>query len=167
MPTPAPRPNALHRLIQRLAATAPASWILARTLHLLDRPLLRWSSGRWSAAGLLTGLPTLMITTTGARTGRQRTTALVGLVDRERVVLVASYFGSRHHPAWYHNLRRHPEAQVSFNGRSRSYVAREADGAEYESYWRQAVDLYPGYSAYRQRASARHIPVLVLTPRAD
>jgi deazaflavin-dependent oxidoreductase (nitroreductase family) len=133
----------------------------------LDRPVLRWSSGRWSAAGLLTGLPTLMITTTGARTGRQRTTPLVGLIDRERVVLVASYFGSHHHPAWYHNLRRHPGAQVSFNGRSGSYVAREADGAEYESYWRQAVELYAGYGAYKQRTGARHIPILVLTPRAD
>ncbi|TMC56402.1 MAG: DUF385 domain-containing protein, partial [Chloroflexi bacterium] len=78
--------------LQRIAAITPISWLLARTLHYLDRPLLRLSRGRLSLAGLITGLPVIMLTTTGSKTGQPRTTPLAGIVDGEYVVLVASYF---------------------------------------------------------------------------
>ena len=152
--------------LQRIAAITPISWLLARTLHYLDRPLLRLSHGRLSLAGLLTGLPVVMLTTTGSKTGQPRTTPLAGIVDGEYVVLVASYFGSAHHPAWYYNLRAHPQAEVTVAGRTRAYLAREVCGDEYDRYWQRAIQIYAGYAAYRERVQ-RHIPILLLSPWHD
>ncbi len=166
MTTPSPAPSRLQRGVQSLAATRWASWLLSRILYRLDRPLLRLTHGRLSVAGLLTGLPVALLTSTGARSGIPRTSPLVYLEDGERVVLIASFFGRPHHPAWYHNLRAHPEATLSMGRRECAYTARELAGEEREGYWRQAIALYPGYAAYERRAGGRRIPVLLLTPKS-
>jgi deazaflavin-dependent oxidoreductase (nitroreductase family) len=77
-------------------------------------------------------------------------------------VLIASKGGHPRHPAWYHNLRAHPEAVVEIRGRRERRVAREAEGAEREELWERAVAFYPGYASYQSRAGARRIPVMVL-----
>jgi deazaflavin-dependent oxidoreductase (nitroreductase family) len=130
----------------------------------LDRLLARLTGGRWFAAAALSGLPMLMLTTTGARSGRTRQTPLVGLRDGEQIILIASNFGGRRHPAWYHNLRAHTQATVSVAGEPRQYAAREADESEYNRYWQMATAAYAGYAGYRQRAAPRHIPILILSP---
>jgi deazaflavin-dependent oxidoreductase (nitroreductase family) len=154
-----------QKFLQRLAALAPISWLFARTLHYIDRPLLQWSRGRWCLASSVAGLPMVMLTTIGAKTGQPRTTPLVGLVDSDKVILIASYYGSAHHPAWYHNLRAHPEAQLTWRGCTQTYLAREVKGEAYARYWQLAVETYAGYAAYKQRAGQRRIPIIMLTPQ--
>jgi deazaflavin-dependent oxidoreductase (nitroreductase family) len=158
------QPSRLQRAIQRIPATRLGSWFLARTLHYIDPVLLRLSNGRLSLPGIITGLPVVMLTMTGAKSGKPRTLPLVGIQDGDKVILIASYFGNLHHPAWYRNLCAHPAATLVAEGRTRAYVARDATGEEYDRYWRQAVDLYIGYKFYKERAGNRHIPIVVLSP---
>ena len=106
----------------------------------------------------------ITLTTTGARTGVSRTMPVLGMPGGDRFVVIASSWGRERHPAWYYNLRAHPQATVSTKGRSRAHLAREADGEEREMYWRRAVEIYPGFLAYERTASNRRIGVFVLEP---
>jgi len=153
-----------HRLVLRLAAAPLGARLLAPIAHRLDRPLLQLSRGRVALTTLLTGLPVLLLTTTGARSGRPRSFPLLALPDDGGFILVASNFGRARHPAWYHNLCRHPQALVILDGRTTAWLAHELDGAERERCWQRAVALYPGYALYAARAGGRRIPVLRLTP---
>jgi deazaflavin-dependent oxidoreductase (nitroreductase family) len=158
------KPTWWHRIIQKLTATGPVTRFLAPRLHRLDSFVLDNSGGRWTATTLLTGLPVIWLTTTGARSGEQRTTPLVCLKDGERLALIATSFGRPRHPGWYYNLRANPQVNVSSNGSNLTYTAHEVDGEERNTYWQQAVAQYPGYRSYRDRAGDREIPVIVLTP---
>jgi deazaflavin-dependent oxidoreductase (nitroreductase family) len=134
------------------------------TAHRLDRPLLQATQGRFSLGGFLTGLPVAILTTRGAKSGQARSLPLVVIPDGDKVILVASNWGGKNYPAWYHNLRAHPNATVMYRGESRTYIAREAREEEYKKYWRRAVELYSGYATYRTRTGGRPIPVMVLDP---
>jgi deazaflavin-dependent oxidoreductase (nitroreductase family) len=158
-----PKPRWWHSLIQKAAATSFGSWLLAGNLHRIDRPFLRLSSGRTSLTGILAGLPVVILTTTGAKSGKPRSTPLAAVFDEDKVILIASYLGKCRHPAWYHNLKANPKARLKIAGEERGYIAREAQGEERERYWAQAVQLYHGYENYREKASNRRIPVMVLT----
>ena len=113
---------------------------------------------------ILSGLQVVVLTARGAKSGESRTTPLAALFDGDKVVLIASDFGSPRHPAWYYNLRANPEVKVSVYGKEGDYKAYEAMGDERESYWQMAVASYPGYEKYAQQAGERTIPVMVLTP---
>lgn len=156
-----------HGPVRRFAATAPGSRFFSHTAHRLDRPFLRYSNGRISLSTLLTGLPVLTITTFGAKTGRPRTLPLLSIPDGDGFILIASNFGQSHHPAWYYNLRAHPEVQVQLNGKASAYMAHETEGNERERCWRRALELYPGYAAYATRTGGRRIPVMVLRPQLE
>ncbi len=158
------KPNILQRSVQRIAATALGAMVFIATAHHADRIVLRISGGRTTAVGLMAGLPVLTLTTIGAKSGQLRSVPLVGIPDGDKLVLIASNFGQAHHPAWYYNLKKHPQATVTMNERTGDYVACEAGGEEYERYWQQAVALYAGYAAYKTRTGGRQIPVVVLTP---
>jgi deazaflavin-dependent oxidoreductase (nitroreductase family) len=106
---------------------------------------------------------TVVLTTTGARTGRRRETAIWAYPDGEALVIVASNGGSRRLPAWCLNLRADPAAEVQVRGERRLVHAREASGAEYDRLWRMVNDAYPGYARYRVWAQ-RPIPLVVLEP---
>ena len=101
----------------------------------------------------------------GAKTNQPRTMPLVGLSDGKKVALIASSFGRRNNPGWYYNLKAHPECEVSFNGKSEKYIARETRGEEYKKYFDMAVSQYAGYQKYKERAAHRHIPIMVLEPK--
>lgn len=159
-----PNPNFLQKSVQRIAATTLGARLLIPTAHRLDRAVLQMSGGRTTAVGLMAGLPVLMLTTVGAKSGQLRTVPLVGIPEGERIVIVASNFGQTHHPAWYFNLKKTPQVTVKLDGRSGDYVAREVKGKEYERLWKKAVALYAGYAAYKARTGERQIPILVLTP---
>jgi deazaflavin-dependent oxidoreductase (nitroreductase family) len=152
-----------QRWIQRLAATREAGWVLARLLHRLDGWVLAHSGGKATATHALTGLPVGLLITTGAKSGREHTVPLVLLADGEKWVLMGTAFGSRKDPAWVRNLRLFPHVRLRHNQSERSYLAREVQGAEFQCYWQQAVELYRGYSGYARRAG-RPIPVIILTP---
>lgn len=151
------------RLLQRFLSLRPVTWLMARVLHRADAALLRLSRGRMTFAHFA-GLPIIELTTTGARSGQRRTLPLTGLPDGDRIILIASNFGRARHPGWYHNLKADPRCIVSKDGRARAYVAREADVRENQVYFDLAISYYFGYAAYRQRAGAREIPVMVLDP---
>jgi deazaflavin-dependent oxidoreductase (nitroreductase family) len=160
-------PNALQRAARRVVSLPPVSAVLSRTLHRLDQPILRWSDGRYSAASLVAGLPMISLTTTGAKSGQPRTVPLVAIPDGRRLILVASNWGRPRHPAWYHNLKAHPGAQVTVDGRTAAWTARELAGEAREAAWQRATALYPGYAYYAQRNGGLRIPVLVLEPGGD
>ncbi len=153
-----------QRLVQRIAYSRPGVWFFSRTLHYIDLPLLRLTRERVSLSSILTGLPVVTLTTTGAKSGAPRTMPVLGIPDGDRFVVIASSWGRRKHPAWRHNLRAHPQATISTNGRTATYVARETEGEERDMFWRRAVALYPGFLAYERTASNRRISVFVLEP---
>ena len=160
-------PNLVLRAVKRIASLAPVAWLLARTLRHLDRAAISLSGGRTTATSLLTGLPVIYLTTTGAKSGQPRTTPLICGVDGDRLILFATNFGGQKNPAWSYNLRANPAATVAYRGRVAVYCSREATQAERERYWPLADQLYAGYAAYRERAAHRTIPVFVLERKGE
>ena len=156
--------NAFHRAMRRFIATKVGVALFRPTAHHIDRFVSNLTNGRRSAAYMLTGVPAVMLTTTGAKSGEPRTVAIYGIPHPDGLAVIASNFGGTKHPAWYHNLKAHPRVQVLAPRRSGSYEAHEAEGPERERLWAQAVDYYAGYGAYQDRAGARRIPVMVLSP---
>jgi deazaflavin-dependent oxidoreductase (nitroreductase family) len=157
-------PGVLRRLLHVAAATRPVAWLAARILHHLDLVSYRLSGGRTTFSTWLSGLPVVLLTTTGARTGQDRTWPVLGIPDGERMVVIASNFGRRHHPAWYYNLRAHPRARLSVGGVTRQVEARELAGEERERLFQRGIEINRGWVQYRRRASHRHIPVIRLDP---
>ena len=128
-------PHLFHRLMARVSGSRPGAWLFSQGLHVVDRFLLRVTDGKVSAPRLLVGLPTILLTTTGARTGLERTLPLIGMPDGDRIIVMASNWGGTRHPAWYHNLRANPLCHVARDGASRQYRARELVGEERERMW--------------------------------
>lgn len=112
----------------------------------------------------VSGLPVVQLTTTGARTGILRTTSVLGIPDGHRLIVIASNFGQRQHPAWYHNIRANPQVSVSVDGNDRTYRARELTGKNRDEQFQQAVRMNPGWLRYRTWAGERQIPVIELNP---
>lgn len=156
--------NAFRRFARVFGAWEPVTWILARTLHHLDAAVYRVTSGRATFASWFTGMPIVMLSTTGAKSGRQHTCPLVGLPNGDHLVLIASNYGRATNPAWYYNLRANPRATIVFEGVTREVVARELEGEERDRHYERGIEVYPGWTAYRERAAHRRIPVLELTP---
>jgi deazaflavin-dependent oxidoreductase (nitroreductase family) len=157
----------IQRFLRWSAATAPASGVYLRVLHHLDRLSYRLTRGRHTFSSWLSGLPVVMLTTTGAKTGQQRTVPVIALPDGGNLVVIASNWGQRQHPAWYFNLCAHPEATVTVGGVSRRVQAHEAAGEERDRLWQRDLEVYPGRTAYERRAANRRIPVVVLAPVRD
>ncbi len=157
------RPNAFQRTVQRLTATRLISRLLSRTLNPLDRLVLTLTGGRHTATRALAGVPVLSIETTGARTGRRHPVTLLAIPRGKDYILIATALGGRQNPAWYYNLLAHPTVDVTLDRVTSPYRARVTTGEERHACWAQANAVYPGYSAYLQRAG-RPIPVLLLTP---
>ena len=127
--------------------------------------MYRLSDGRWTAAGLLIGLPVVQLTSLGAKSGQPRTVPLLAIPRGDELILVASNWGGQRNPGWYYNLRQNPLVTVCKDGKTRAYLAREAEGAERDALWQEAVAVYGGYEAYRARTGGRVIPIMVLTPQ--
>lgn len=163
-PAQAVRITSWQRRLQRWAGPTGISLGLAPLLHAVDRLLLDLTGDRICLTTLATGIPVLLIRTRGARSGRPRTRPLTALADGERLALIASNFGRRRHPGWFHNLRATPRAGVRRDGRWRSYSARPAEPSERPRFWQAAVTVYPGYADYARRAAPRQIPILILEP---
>jgi len=158
-------PNLAQRAVQRVASLGPVSRFLAFGVHHLDRHVFRLTDGRQTAVSLLTGLPIIMLTTTGAKSGQPRTVPLVAIPNDDGLVIIASNWGGKSHPAWYHNLKSHPDCTGAVNGRSQPYTASELTGDAKAAAYRQAATLYAGYNAYKTRTGGRDIPVLQLVTR--
>lgn len=155
--------NLVQRSVRRFASTRPGSWLFARTLHHADRAVYRASGGRTTFAAMVSGLPVVMLTSTGAKSGRENTVPLLGFEEGDAVILIASNYGQANHPAWYYNLRAHPRARVEVRGQWREVRAEEVESPERERCIAIAAVAYPGYRRYEQRAAPRRISVFRLT----
>jgi deazaflavin-dependent oxidoreductase (nitroreductase family) len=109
------------------------------------------------------GWPLLLLTTTGAKTGRRRTSPVVFTVDDGRRVIVASKAGAPHHPHWYLNLVANPEVTVEVPGETYEARAVVADGAERDRLYAQQAAKMPNFTEYQQKTE-RQIPVVILEP---
>ena len=123
--------------------------------------LYRLSGGRVGAR-IGRGLPVLLLTTTGRKSGKRRTTPLLYVEDDYRHVVVASVGGAPKHPAWYLNLRADPRATIDVGGRTLAVSAETAGPEERARLWRRVTAMYPTYDAYQAKTS-REIPIVILT----
>src|SRR5437763_12246712 len=137
----------------------------ARFLTGLHGSVFRATDGR--LLGRVAGMPVVMLITTGRKSGKPRSTMLTSPVQEgDRVVLVASYGGDDRHPAWFLNLRDHPDVEVTMLGRRRRMQARTASADEKAELWPRITATYRGYAGY-QRRTERDIPVVILEPSAS
>ncbi len=158
-------PNFLQHTNSQLTKFKPTAWLFSHTMHHLDRTIYKMSNDRSTAASMLTGLPIIILTTTGAKSGKARTTPLIVTPHGDDLILIASYYGNKRHPGWYHNLKAHPACGVEWNGRSRTYIAREASREEKATCWQLATQIFPTYDIYKTRTGGREIPLMILTPK--
>jgi deazaflavin-dependent oxidoreductase (nitroreductase family) len=158
--------NAVQRGVQVVAASKPGAWTLSYILAPLDKLVHRATKGRGTAAGVLTGLPVVMLTTTGAKSGEQRTMPVLGIPVGDDLAVIAGNFGQKASPGWAHNLTAEPAAAISFHDTSVNVIARLADDAETEETFALAEPIYGGYAKYRERISPRGIKVFILEAAA-
>ncbi|HEX6256893.1 MAG TPA: nitroreductase family deazaflavin-dependent oxidoreductase [Euzebyales bacterium] len=111
------------------------------------------------------GVFTLLLTTTGRRTGDRYTTPLIYREDGPRYVVVASNGGADEHPDWYHNLQHEPEVEVQVADQIIAATARTASSEDRSRLWPAMTEVWPDYDDYTQRTD-RDIPLVVLTPRS-
>jgi deazaflavin-dependent oxidoreductase (nitroreductase family) len=146
------------------ARKRPVTWYLVNVGNKIDPVLMRLSGGRVKSTF---NAPTVLLTHTGARSGKKRRTPLSYFTDSDDVVLIASRGGHRNHPAWYGNVVANPEVELWTKGGGGRYRAREAKGEERQRLWDLATSYYPGFARYQERAGERRIPVIVCSPQDD
>jgi F420H(2)-dependent quinone reductase len=112
------------------------------------------------------GLPVVVLTMRGARTGKIRKTPVMRVEHQGRYVAVASLLGAPKHPIWYYNLLANPRIELQDGPAKQPMLAREVDGVERDQWWARAVAAFPGYAEY-QRKTDRVLPVFVLEPVSD
>jgi deazaflavin-dependent oxidoreductase (nitroreductase family) len=112
---------------------------------------------------LWNGVPTLLLTVTGRRTGRELTSALIFGRDGDDYLVVASMGGAPRHPSWYLNLQANPTATIQVRADELAVVARTASTDEKPRLWKIMTEVWPNYDVYQSRTD-RDIPVVVLTP---
>jgi deazaflavin-dependent oxidoreductase (nitroreductase family) len=157
---PYQRRGRLYRATARLSATKLGAWFSINVSWKLDPHLLRLTRGRFSTAG---PLATALLESRGARTGLARSNATLYFHDGDRVTIIASKRGWPTHPAWYHNLRKHPD--ITFGGLPfrAELIENEEDR---KRLWDLADRVFPEYVDYRERAAraGRTIPIFQLVP---
>jgi deazaflavin-dependent oxidoreductase (nitroreductase family) len=139
---------------------SPSKWVA-------DQVELYESSGGTKGLTLRnSGLPVIIVTNRGWKTGAVRKTPLMRVVDGQNYVLVASQGGAPQHPFWYHNLKADPDVEIRDKTETYAMRVREVeDAAERERLWKLAVAAYPPYQAYQDKTD-RVIPVFVAEPIA-
>lgn len=121
----------------------------------------RRTNGRVGAK--LLWFPAALVTTTGRKSGRPRTTPTLYLGDGDRVILPASFGGRDADPGWYRNLKSNPEVHVQIRGDHLDLTARDATDDERNRYWPKLIRMYPPYRGYREAAD-RKIPLVICEP---
>ena len=153
-----------QRWVRLFAATPSGSWLLSRLMPLLDRAALRFPRRRHTLTAIMTGLPVVVLTTTGSRTGKRRTVSVLGFLIADGLAVVAGNFGRPWDPAWCVNLRSNPRARLAQGNTSRAVIAHELVGEKRDSAWQQCLSFYPAGAAYAKRAAPRVIAVFLLHP---
>ncbi|MBA2608365.1 MAG: nitroreductase family deazaflavin-dependent oxidoreductase [Actinobacteria bacterium] len=135
---------------------------IIKVVNTFHRTLVNVSSGK--LGGKIAGMPAVILTTTGRKTGEKRQSMLTApIIDGDTVVLIASYGGGPKHPQWYLNLQADPNVQITRDGKTKNYMARTASPAERAEMWPKVTDAYKGYSSYQEKTD-REIPVVIFDP---
>jgi deazaflavin-dependent oxidoreductase (nitroreductase family) len=158
---PQQRRGVIYRAYARLVGMRAMGWLSRKIVWKLDPFLLRLGRGR---VGMALLLPTALLETRGARTGRPRRNGVIYFHDGERVTIIASKLGLPQHPAWFHNLRVHPDVKLGGQPLRAQVIDDESERARL---WQLADRVFPPYADYRERAAraGRTIPIVQLTPR--
>jgi deazaflavin-dependent oxidoreductase (nitroreductase family) len=153
--------GSFSRAFASFSATRLGRLFSAKVVWKVDPYLLRVTRGR---LGMGLVLPTALLETTGARSGALRRNAVIYFHDKGLVTIVASKAGAAEHPAWFHNLRAHPD--VSFGGVPMRATVVE-DETERQRIWKLADRVFAPYATYRREAAAanRKIPIVQLVAR--
>ena len=125
-----------------------------------------YESSGGTRGNTLRGMPVVIVTMRGARTGALRKVPLMRVEHDGAYLAVASQGGAPTHPAWYHNLRANPDVEVQDGPSVVRAHARQVTGDERARWWERAVAAYPDYAEYQERTE-REIPLFVLEPRTD
>ncbi|HJQ04059.1 MAG TPA: nitroreductase family deazaflavin-dependent oxidoreductase [Nocardioides sp.] len=128
-----------------------------------DKLIQRATDGRLTVLDIA-GLPNLMLTTTGRRSGLPRSTPLLCVPDHDRILIAGSNFGGPGEPLWVKNIEAHPAVNVRFRGRTADLFARRLLDEERSAAWRTMVATWPNFARYEQRTD-REIKVFELLPR--
>jgi deazaflavin-dependent oxidoreductase (nitroreductase family) len=154
-------PGAFARVYAAFAATRFARFVSRHLNWKIDPFLLRVTRGRFATTLVF---PTALLETQGAKSGAPRRNAIIYFHDGDRITIVASNAGAAKHPAWFHNLRAHPD--VTF-GTIPMHATVVTDDAECARLWVLADRVFPAFASYRRRAAKvpRTIPIVQLTPR--
>jgi F420H(2)-dependent quinone reductase len=134
--------------------------LFLRVMSGLNTGLYRLTGGK--VGGRMGKAPILLLSATGRKSGKRRTTPLLYGRDGDNFVVIASVGGAPKHPAWYLNLQGR-EAEIEVGREKLRVRARDADGEERERLWAHMVSLFPAYDSYQKKTS-RRIPVVVLEP---
>jgi deazaflavin-dependent oxidoreductase (nitroreductase family) len=154
--------NRFQRATRGLAASGPGSWLFARVMHRIDRPVHKLTRGRATLASLVSGLPVVALTTTGARSGRPRTVPVLGIPTADGLAVIGSNWGRPGPPAWDRNLRANPSATIAIGDHRYQVRAVAAEGERRERIWREGLEVYPGFAQYAARARDRRFRIYVL-----
>jgi deazaflavin-dependent oxidoreductase (nitroreductase family) len=123
------------------------------------------SSGGTKGTTLMdTGMPVVIVTNRGAKSGKVRKTPLMRVEHEGSYAAVASKGGAPEHPLWYYNLRANPDVMVQDGTETHQMTAREITGDERAAWWERSVAAYPPYAEYQEKTD-REIPVFVLEPK--
>lgn len=147
-------------LYSRFSMFLPAGTL--RALGKMNVPVYRMTRGR--LLGKIGRAPVLLLTSMGRRSGQRRTSPVLYLRDDERIVVIGSNAGNAHAPAWSHNLKANPQAEIEIRGERRLVRARVTEGEERAELWNKMNAQYGGFDDYEQR-TARDIAVFVLELR--
>lgn len=155
----------MARRLPRAAYELIGAVLTHRWFHPLHGWLYRRTGG-WGILRHALGVPMLLLTTTGRRSGRRRTVPLAAIRDTGRWVLVGSFAGRDRSPGWVHNLRADPRATVEYRRDRDEVVAREVGGEERARLWDVVTAAYGGFAVYQSK-TRRLIPLFVLEPGED
>lgn len=137
-------------------------WRLIHAGSALQARLFSLTGGR--LGGKYKGKRVVVLHHVGAKSGKARITPVVGVVEGERVIVVASSGGSESHPAWFHNLLAQPDIEIEVGRETRPVRARVVEGDERSGLWPRLVAYQPDFGEYDERTD-RVIPVVALEPR--
>lgn len=112
----------------------------------------------------LQGMPVVILTSVGAKSGKLRKTPLMRVADGDEYAVVASLGGAPKHPVWYYNVKANPDVELQDGPVKQDMTAREVTGEEKARWWKIAVEAFPPYADY-QKKTDREIPVFVLSPK--
>ncbi|GAA4081233.1 nitroreductase family deazaflavin-dependent oxidoreductase [Streptomyces shaanxiensis] len=136
---------------------SPTGWVREQV------ELYESSGGTQGTTLMNTGMPVILLTTRGAKSGKIRKTPLMRVEHEGSYAAVASQGGAPKHPVWYHNIKADPRVELRDGTVLRDMRAREVTGAEKDEWWERAVAAYPPYADY-QKKTDRVIPLFVLEP---